>query len=330
MFAMLYSAAALPAGFLLDRLLGDPHHFPHIVRLMGCLIAALEKRLRAALPADARGELWGGIWLALIMALVWTGVPLALLWLCYRLCAPVGFVLESLLIYQLLAAKSLQDESMKVYRALAAGDVEAARRDVSMIVGRDTAKLDADGIARAAVETVAENASDGVAAPLFYIMLGGAPLGCLYKAVNTMDSMVGYKNDRYLCFGRAAARLDDALNLIPSRLCALLMIACAKPLGFDSAGALRVWRRDRRRHASPNSAQTEAACAGALGVRLAGPASYFGKTADKPYIGDDTRPIRARDIRDANRLMYAASAAMLALALALRAATLWMGAAFLA
>jgi adenosylcobinamide-phosphate synthase len=230
---------------------------------------------------------------------------------------------ESLLCWQLLAAKSLKTESMKVYHSLCDDDIESARKNVSMIVGRDTVGLDEGGITRAAVETVAENASDGVVTPLLYIMLGGAALGCLYKAVNTMDSMVGYKSDKYLHFGRAAAKLDDALNYIPSRLCALLMIVAACLLRLDGKNAYHIWRRDKRKHASPNSAQTESVCAGALGIRLAGPASYFGKVHYKPYIGDDTRPISADDIARANKLMYAAS--ILALIFAFLFRVTWLG-----
>ena len=253
-----------------------------------------------------------------IVTLISTVVPLLALALCYKLYAPLYFVVESLLCYQLLAAKQLKIESMKVFDALQTGDLGAARYAVSMIVGRDTDVLDEPGITRAAVETVAENASDGETAPLLFIALGGAVAGCFYKVVNTMDSMVGYKNEKYLQFGRAAARLDDALNLIPARLCALLMIISAYFLRFDGENAFRIWRRDRRNHASPNSAQTESACAGALGIRLAGPISYFGKTCDKPYIGDDTRPITFEDIPNANRLLYGASGLSFALAIIIR------------
>ena len=227
-------------------------------------------------------------------------------------------MLESFLCWQLLAAKQLKVESMKVCNSLIKNDVACARKNLSMIVGRDTSALDSDGIARAAVETVAENASDGVTAHLLFIMLGGAALGCLYKAVNTMDSMVGYKTDKYIQFGRAAAKTDDVLNYIPSRLCALLMVVLAFFLRFDGKSAYRIWRRDKRRHSSPNSAQTEAACAGALGIRLAGPASYFDQAHDKPFIGDGARPARAEDIENANRLMYGASMLTLIIALLFR------------
>ncbi|MDR2032429.1 MAG: adenosylcobinamide-phosphate synthase CbiB, partial [Azoarcus sp.] len=266
-----FSTGAILAGFILDLLFGDPSRMPHIVRLAGGLIVALEKRLRPLFPASPRGELAGGSVLAGIVALLCTGLPFLLLLAGYGLWPPLGFLLESALCYQLLAMRSLRRESMKVRHYLRADDLAGARRQVATIVGRDAAGLDRDGIARAAVETVAENTSDGVVAPLFYLMLGGAALGCFYKAVNTMDSMIAYRNERYLYFGRAAARLDDLLNYLPSRLCALLMIAAASLSGHDGKNAARIWRRDRRRHASPNSAQTESVCAGALGIRLGGP-----------------------------------------------------------
>ena len=194
----------------------------------------------------------------------------------------------------------------------------AARIAVSRIVGRDTQALTAEGVTKAAVETVAENASDGVIAPLLYMLLGGAPLALTYKAINTMDSMVGYKNERYLRFGRAAAKLDDIANYLPSRIAALLWVAAAALTGNDARSAWRIWRRDRRNHASPNSAQTESACAGALNVQLAGPAYYFGQYYPKPTIGDAVRPIEPEDIRRADRMMYAESLLALALGLVIR------------
>lgn len=315
---MLYSLGALLTGFALDMLLGDPYFFPHIVRGMGSLISALEKLLRRLLPATAQGEKNAGILMVITVILVCTGIPVILLVLCYYINYTLGYILESFICWQLLAAKSLKTESMKVYNCLAGNDIEYARKSVSMIVGRDTAMLDKDGIIRAAVETVAENTSDGITAPVLFIMLGSVPLGCMYKAVNTMDSMVGYKNDKYINFGYAAAKTDDLLNYVPSRICALLMIAASFLLRLDAKNAFYIWKRDRRSHASPNSAQTEAACAGALGVRLAGPIAYFGKMQDKPYIGDDSRPICAEDIKGANRLMNITSILTLALAVLFR------------
>lgn len=298
------------AGFGLDCLIGDPQNLPHPIRLIGNLIAGTEGFLRKRLPRRKR---LGGMLLVLFVLLLSTGIPAALLAVCYRLHFLLGLAVESVLCCYLLAAKCLRDESGKVYRALTKGDVEGARRAVSMIVGRDTDALDEKGIIRAAVETVAENTSDGVTAPLFYMMLGGAAGGFFYKAANTMDSMLGYKNEQYLYFGRAAAKLDDLLNYLPSRFTAVVMIAAAYVLGYDGRNAARIWKRDRRRHASPNSAQTEAVCAGALDVQLAGDAYYFGKLTHKPTIGDDLRPIEKEDIRRANALMTLTAVFMLAL-----------------
>lgn len=240
-----------------------------------------------------------------VLAVVITVAGL-LLWAAYRLHPYAGILLECLMTYQILAVKCLKEESMKVYRFLKEGDLIQARAAVSMIVGRDTDCLDEEGVARAAIETVAENTSDGVIAPMLYLALGGPVFGFFYKAVNTMDSMVGYKNEKYLYFGRAAAKLDDVLNFIPARIGACLMIAAAFLSGSEFSGkdALRVYLRDRRNHASPNSAQTESVCAGALGIRLAGDASYFGKVVNKPYIGEETRKAESEDIKRANRLMY--------------------------
>jgi len=307
MSVLLWSTAAILTGFILDVIFGDPHRFPHVVRLIGNLIAVLEKGIRWLLPVTQGGEKSGGILLVCCVILICTGIPLLILFVCYKNVPVLGYLLESFFCYQLLAARSLKTESMKVFKSLKAGDTEGARTNISMLVGRDTSKLDNDAITRAAIETVSENTPDGITAPLLYMMLGGVSLGFLYKAVNTMDSMVGYMNDRYSYFGRAAAKTDDFLNFIPSRLCALFMVLSAYLLQFDGKNAYRIWRRDRHKHASPNSAQTEAVCAGALGIRLAGPASYHGTVIDKPYIGDDTRKVRFEDIESANRLMYLTS-----------------------
>lgn len=297
---------AIPCGFALDLLLADPERMPHPVVYMGKAISALEGFLRPRLPKTPRGELLGG---AILAAALPVGTYVVTTGACRgarRIHPALGFGLETLWCWQALALRGLAVESGRVQAELERGDLPAAQRAVGRIVGRDTAVLTAEGVAKAAVETVAENFSDGVAAPLFYMLLGGAPLALTYKAVNTMDSMVGYKNDRYLYFGRAAARLDDAANLIPSRIAALCWIGGAFLTGQDGRGAWRIWRRDRRNHASPNSAQTESACAGALGVQLAGPASYFGKMVDKPTIGDPGRPVEPKDIARANRMLYAA------------------------
>ena len=271
------------------------------------MIDAWERQLRSRFPQTPKGEYRAGLVLACALPVCVLGLSALLLWAADRIWTPLGYTLRCLWCWQALAVRDLRRESMAVYDALLSRDLDAARKAVSRIVGRDTAELDGAGVARAAVETVAENFSDGVVAPMLYMLLGGAPLALCYKAVNTMDSMIGYKNERYRYFGRAAAKLDDAANLLPSRLSALLLIVAAALRGADAKGALRVWRRDRRRHASPNSAQGESAMAGALGLRLAGPASYFGHVVDKPYIGDDTRPIEPEDIKRANELMLTGS-----------------------
>jgi adenosylcobinamide-phosphate synthase len=312
-----WSAAAFAAGFALDLLLGDPQNFPHLIRLFGAVIARAEQWFKAE-DASPGTQLFCGVCFVCSVTALCAGIPLAVLLFAYWAHPAAGFAVEALLCYQLIAVKCLKVESMAVHERLAAKDIAGARWAVSRIVGRDTEELDSPGVTRAAVETVAENTSDGVASPLFYLMLGGAALGCLYKAVNTMDSMVGYKNKQYLYFGRAAALLDDALNFLPSRLCALAMIAAAALLGFDGPGALRIFRRDRLKHASPNSAQTEAACAGALGIRLAGPARYGGELEDKPYIGDDTRPVEAEDIVRANKLLYGTAILLFILTMGVR------------
>ena len=310
---------AVVGGFVLDALFGDPAWLPHPVVFMGKAIARLEGFLRPRLPKTPRGEVLGGAIVAFCLpvgTLVFTG---AVCRGAARLHPLLGLAVQMFWCAQALAARGLVQESTNVYKELIKPDLPAARRAVSRIVGRDTAALTAEGVTKAAVETVAENASDGVIAPLFYMLLGGAPLALTYKAINTMDSMLGYKNERYLYFGRVPAKLDDAANYLPSRLAALLWVAAAAFTHNDAKGAWKIWRRDRRRHASPNSAQTESACAGALGVQLAGPAYYFGQYYPKLTIGDALRPIEPEDILRANRMMYVASSFALAWGCALRA-----------
>ena len=313
---------AVCAGFALDFFIGDPEGWYHPVRAIGWLIRRLETLLRGRFSKTRRGELAAGAALAALVAGAASGVSWLLLSAAGLLHPALRFFLMCVMCGQLLAARSLRTESMRVYRALLEGDVKKARRAVSMIVGRDTENLTEEGIIKAAVETVAENASDGVIAPIFWMLLFGPVGGFFYKAVNTMDSMVGYKNEAYRYFGRAAARLDDAANWIPARLTGLFLVVAAWLLpGFDGANAWRVWRRDRRRHESPNSAQGEAACAGALSVQLAGEAYYFGVLRHKPVIGDPLRPVTPEDIERAGRLMYAAAF----LALLFGSAAAWLG-----
>lgn len=299
-------------GFCMDLLWGDPYWLPHPVRLMGKAIALGEKRLmppkkREALPKQAK--LWRGRLLVAVMVIGTGLITLALLLSAYRIHWWLGITAESVMTYQILAVKCLRVESMKVYAALMENDLPKARRAVAGIVGRDTDVLDAVGVTKAAVETVAENCADGVIAPMLYLAIGGPVLGMMYKMVNTMDSMVGYQNTVYLHFGRAAARLDDIVNYLPARISGLLLILAAFLPGREMQ-AKRAWRiflRDRYQHASPNSAQSEAACAGALGIQLAGDAVYFGKRVEKPVIGDALREVEYEDIVRANQLLYRAA-----------------------
>ena len=293
---------AIGCGYILDLLIGDPHWLYHPVRLIGNLISLLESILLKEKDTSAK-KYRKGMVLAILTPLITGIVIVSILVVGYHINMILGCVIETIMCYQILAVKSLKVESMKVYYALDKEGLQQARNAVAMIVGRDTKQLDEHGVVRAAVETVAENTSDGVIAPLFYMMLFGAVGGFVYKAVNTMDSMVGYKNEKYLHFGRFAAKMDDVWNYIPSRISALLMIASAWIFRMDYKRAWAVWKRDRRKHASPNSAQTEAVCAGALQVQLAGDAYYFGKLYPKETIGDDVRPIEPEDILRAGNLM---------------------------
>lgn len=320
----IWSFYALALGAAADMLLGDPRFPPHPVVLMGGLISALEKLLRRLFPKTPAGERAAGGLLWLFTAAAAFLVPFALLRLCYRVTPWLGFGLESVMCWQCLAARSLQRESMKVKKALDGGDIEKARHAVSMIVGRDTAALSREGVAKAAVETVAENASDGVIAPLTFLALGGGALGMLYKAVNTMDSMLGYVEEPYKNFGFFPAVLDDVFNFIPARLSALIMLAAGGALGYDAKRAFRVFRRDRRKHTSPNSAQTESVMAGLLGLRLAGDASYHGVLHKKPFIGDPLREAEPEDISRACRIMLLTSAFALCLFGGLKLAVLFL------
>ncbi|MCR4747786.1 MAG: adenosylcobinamide-phosphate synthase CbiB [Clostridiales bacterium] len=311
-----YQTYAIFAGFMLDLFLGDPPSFPHPVRIIGKLISYLDEKLRHG-ENDERDLKTGALATGITVS-VSTLVPLLLLILSARYLPYLYFFLCILMCWQLISARQLQREADKVKKCLFEEDIEGARKAVSMIVGRDTEKLDEKGITRAAVETVAESTSDGVAAPLFWMMIFGPVGGFFYKSVNTLDSMIGYKNDKYIFFGRAAAKLDDAVNFIPSRLAAVLMIAASALLRLDAKNALTIFRRDRLKHASPNSAQTESVCAGALDLQLLGPATYGGILHDKPFVGDPIKDIEPKDIERACNLMYVTSALTLALTLIIR------------
>lgn len=293
-------------GMILDWIFGDPVWLYHPVRIIGKWISFLEKILRK-FAGDQEGNekkllIAGGIlWILVVLASA--AVPMGILYLAEKISPCAAFVLECFWCYQLLAARSLGKESKKVYKKLMQDDLSGARLAVSMIVGRDTEQLTVEGVTKAAVETVAENTNDGVIAPLIYMLIGGPILGFVYKAVNTMDSMLGYKNEKYLYFGRVAAKMDDVAGFIPARISALLMILASCLLGMDGKNTLWIWKRDRRKHASPNAAQTEAVCAGALQVQLAGDAWYFGKKHEKDTIGDPIRNIEPKDILRSEKLM---------------------------
>jgi adenosylcobinamide-phosphate synthase len=306
---MIYHIAGFFIGFIMDLLFGDPYWLPHPIRLIGKLIAGLDKMLLGDIrdqERDYKKEFRKGILLTVLVLMITVSVTSILLYFAYKASPLLGLVVESIMSYQMLATKCLKLESMKVYAKLKEGDLPGARKAVSMIVGRDTQVLDEIGVAKAAIETVAENTSDGIIAPMLCLAIGGPVLGFFYKAVNTMDSMVGYKNDRYLYFGRPAAKLDDVINFLPARISAVLMITACSFAGKEYSGthAWKIYKRDRRNHASPNSAHTEAVCAGALGIRLAGDNSYFGKIVRKPYIGDALRTVEFEDIVRVNRLLY--------------------------
>lgn len=310
---LLSHIAALAAGILLDWIIGDPHRLPHPIRAIGYLIALLEAGLlgdptdrRRQRDPDRERRLGSLLWILVLLAVAL--VTLGLLAAAWRLHPLAFFLTDMILSCYILAAGSLCRESLKVVRVLQEDGLEAARAALAMIVGRDTAELSRAEVLKAAVETVAENTSDGVTAPLLFTALGGPVLGFVYKAVNTMDSMLGYRNERYEHFGRTAARMDDRFNYLPARISALLMILAAFLAGlfsdsFDGKRAFRIWRRDRRCHLSPNSAQTESACAGALGLRLGGTHLYGGRPVEKPAIGDRVREVAEADVARANVLM---------------------------
>lgn len=313
---LIYQTCSIIIGFIIDFFVGDPHAVPHPVVAIGKLISFLDKKLRLG-NGDER-DIIRGIWTILIVSSVSIVIPSFILFMMWKIHPVAYLVVSSIMCAQILAARELVRECGKVEKALEKDDIEGARKAVSYVVGRDTNALDKESICRAAVETIAENGSDGVIAPLFWMFLFGAPGGFFYKAVNTMDSMLGYKNEKYLYFGRAAAKADDAVNFIPSRISAFLMIASCPLCHLDGKNALRIFRRDRLKHTSPNAAQTESVFAGALNVRLNGPAVYGGILHDKEYLGDDVRPIESTDIKRAGQLMYAASTLMLIAGILLR------------
>lgn len=296
--------AAITAGFILDFLFGDPHWLPHPICLIGNLIGFLEKRLRSIFAFSNTALLLSGGLMVIIVLLLTYSVPYIILYEAEKVSIWLAFMLETIMFYQIFATKSLRDESMKVYEALKNNDLADARIKLSWIVGRDTQNLTAEEVTKGAVETVAENTSDGVIAPMFFMFIGGAPLAFLYKGINTMDSMVGYKNDKYLFFGRCAAKLDDLANFIPARISGIVMILAAYFLNLDSKRAWKTFLRDRYNHLSPNSAMTESVAAGALNIQLGGGHFYFGKWVPKDTIGDNLRAVVPEDIVSVNNLLY--------------------------
>lgn len=317
---LIYQTYAIIIGFIIDFFVGDPHAIPHPVVAIGKLISFLDRKLRIG-DSDKR-DILRGVWTVLIVSAVSIAVPSLILWVMWKIHPVAYLAVNSIMCAQIVAARELVRECSAVEKALEKGDVEGARKAVSYVVGRDTEALDKEGICRAAVETIAENGSDGVIAPLFWMFLFGAVGGFFYKAVNTMDSMLGYKNGKYLYFGRAAAKTDDFVNFIPSRISALLMIVSCPLCHLDGKNALRIFRRDRFKHKSPNAAQTESVFAGALNVRLNGPAFYGGVLHEKEYLGDDTRPIAPADIKKSGHLMYTASFMMLIIGVLFRMAVI--------
>ncbi len=301
---MVISLTSLLIGFFIDLIVGDPRFLPHPIIFIGKLIGICEKMLRKIFPKTKKGEIVAGIFLVIIVTFISSIIPFLIIFFAGKISVWLQLIVQSIMSWQILATKSLKTESMKVYYSLKENDLEKARFNVSMIVGRDTSVLDDKGITKAAVETVAENTSDGIIAPLIFTAIGGPVLGFFYKAINTMDSMIGYKNEKYINFGKFAAKLDDVVNFIPARISAYLMIVASFFLRYDYKNALKIYKRDKKNHASPNSAHTEACCAGALNIQLAGDAIYHGKLYKKPFIGDNNREIQYDDIKKANKLLY--------------------------
>lgn len=312
------SAASLILAYLLDRAVGDPPWLPHPVRLVGRAALGLEALLLREGQRPATQRLAGVVYLFLLAGATWSGTAL-LLALARTAHPTLAAVLEAALISTAVAPRGLREAAARVHQLLAAGRLDGAREAVRALVGRDTAGLPEAQVVRAAVESVAENTVDAVTAPLFYASLGGAPLALLYRTVNTLDAMVGYRNPRYRFFGWAAARADDALNYLPARLTVCLIPAAAAFSGLAARRAWRAARRDARRHPSPNAGWSEAAFAGALGVRLGGWNRYGGRPSFRPYLGDPTRPLERADILRAIHLMEATNLLFLGLAAALLA-----------
>lgn len=293
-------------SFLLDLRLGDPPHWPHPVRWIGKAIGYGEKCIRAVCPGRAGLIIGGAVLWGLIVGGTWLLSWTLIKWLS-RIHPALAMVAQIWLAFTVLASRCLKEGAAEVLEPLRRGDIEAARAKLSWIVGRDTSELDSEAITRATVETVAENTVDGVIAPMFYLFIGGVPLALAYKAVNTLDSMLGYRNERYEALGKVSARMDDLANLLPARLSWLVFALAAWLLNYDVRSTLRIGWRDRYQHKSPNSAWPEASVAGALGIRLGGPSRYAGQWVNKPWIGEAVRKAEPEDILRVNRLMLCAA-----------------------
>lgn len=291
-------------GFILDLIIGDPQNPYHPIRFIGALCKKLETFFRERFKNNLKTA---GLLTWIIAVVVVYTITKALLNVIGFISWPLATIAAGIMIYFCISAKALKVEGLKVVSYILKDDIECARKQLSYIVGRDTMNLDKEAILRAVIETIAENMADGVIAPLFYAGIGGAPLAFAYKAVNTMDSMFGYKNEEYMDFGYFPAKLDDVFNYIPARLAAYLTVASAYLLGFHGERSLKIYNRDKYNHSSPNSAHPEAAFAGALGVRLGGANYYFGKLVEKPTIGDNIEEITVDKVNAANKLLYGAS-----------------------
>lgn len=304
-------------GYILDLIFGDPYWFPHPVRLIGKFITFFENLLRRFTRSESSERIAGFVLAGTTVTVSYLAVW-GLLKLSLSINTMLFHIVNIILIYTVLATRCLGNEAMKIYKYLIDGDITNARKALSYIVGRDTDKLDIQGVCRAVIETVAENTSDGIVAPLFYLFLGGVPISMVYKAINTLDSMVGYKNERYINLGMASARLDDIANFIPARITAILIVFASFIVRLNPKRSFYIMIRDRSNNPSPNSGYPEASMAGALGIRLGGPVSYGGKIVEKPYIGDPENTITPEHIVFSVRIMYVTSFIALVLGLIIR------------
>ena len=293
---------SLAIGFILDLIFGDPYYFFHPVRIIGFFIEKGEKIIRKIMPKTNKAEFIGGMILTILICTSSFFVSYCLLAVIKNTNEILYIMLNSIFLYQILAINGLKKESSKILNALKNNDLYSARKELSLLVSRQTENLSKKEIIIATIETISENITDAIVSPLIFIAIGGAPLGFLYKAVNTLDSMIGYMNEKYMFFGKFSAKLDDVMNFIPARTASYIMIAASFLLKYNYKNAVKIYKRDKRKHESPNSAHTESTCAGALNIRLGGKSIYFGKIKEKPYIGDDIAEPNKRDIIKAQKL----------------------------